>query len=55
MYKLVNDRETNQLASITKNDGSGLILSIPINLENTDYQNYLKWVAEGNTPEPADE
>ena len=55
MYKLVNSRETNQLSSITKNDGSGVILSIPINTENTDYQTYLKWVAEGNTPEPADE
>jgi len=28
---------------------------IPINEENRDYQEYLKWVAEGNTPEPADE
>ena len=54
MYKLVNDRETNQLASITKNDGSGLILSIPVNPENKDYQQYLAWVAEGNQPEPAD-
>jgi len=28
---------------------------IPFAPDNSDYQAYLKWVAEGNTPTPADE
>lgn len=28
---------------------------IPCVAENTDYQAYLKWLAEGNQPLPADE
>jgi hypothetical protein len=28
--------------------------SIPLDPDNTDYQAYLKWVAEGNQPEPAE-
>ena len=27
---------------------------IPIDPANTDYAEYLKWLAEGNTPLPAD-
>ena len=27
---------------------------IPADLLNTDYQAYLVWVSEGNTPQPAD-
>ena len=26
-------------------------VKIPINYGNTDYQEYLQWVSEGNTPE----
>lgn len=35
------------------NDGSQT--GIPFNPDNTDYQQYLKWLAEGNTPQEADD
>jgi hypothetical protein len=27
---------------------------VPFDPDNTDYQAYLKWLEEGNTPEPAE-
>ena len=44
---------TGELCSIMKDNGNGRFLSIPIDEENTDYQEYLEW-AKTNTAEPAD-
>ena len=52
-YKLHNFQ--GQLSSITVVKDDGKVWNFPIHPDNTDYQEYLEWVAEGNTPEPADE
>jgi len=52
MYKLIKNNLTNENFGVQRIvDGA----SIPFDPANTDYQAYLKWVAEGNTPEPAEE
>jgi hypothetical protein len=51
MYKLVNSIVDGSLNCIKRISDGALI---PIAPDNTDYQAYLKWVAEGNTPEPAE-
>ena len=53
LYKLCNSISTGQLCSVMKDNSNGRLLSIPIDEENTDYQEYLEW-AKTNTAEPAD-
>jgi hypothetical protein len=50
MYKLVKDFKGNDCGVVLNETKS-----IPINPDNTDYQEYLKWIYKGNTPLPADE
>ena len=53
--KYPKDPKTNKESnSIQKTNEDGTILSIPLVVGNTDYQDYLEWVAEGNTADPAD-
>ena len=45
-YKLIYD--STSILRLTDN------ASIPADPANTDYQAYLTWLGEGNTPEPSD-
>jgi hypothetical protein len=51
MYKLLKDQSGNLVDYILRLSDTACI---PMNESNTDYQEYLKWVAEGNTPQPAE-
>jgi hypothetical protein len=51
-YKLIKDFKTGQTSSVQRlSDGA----YIPFDPANTDYQEFLRWCEQGNTPEPADE
>ncbi len=52
LYKLTgNDSFGEKIGAIIRTTDKA---SIPLDEGNRDYQDYLAWVAEGNTPDPAD-
>jgi len=53
MYQLLPNDFMGQPAQCIKRLSDNAF--IPFDPANTDYQEYLKWVAEGNQPLPAEE
>lgn len=52
MYQIINDPITGQPAQVIKRLADNAF--IPMDPDNTDYQKYLEWLAEGNEPLPAE-
>ena len=53
-YQLHNNVEGELACIIKTSTEDDWQYSIPISEGNTDYQEYLAWLAEGNEPLPAD-
>jgi len=53
-YKLARKNHVGLQKVVTRTNPDGNKTYIPFDPANTDYQEYLKWVDEGNTAEAAD-
>jgi hypothetical protein len=54
-YKLARSVKINGQSEAVFKLYDNVELYVPFDEGNTDYQVYLKWLEEGNTPLPADE
>ena len=52
MYKEIKRCKESDIQTVTRTSDNAVI---PFDPANTDYQEYLKWLAEGNEPLPAEE
>ena len=53
-YKLIKNPITSEVDQVNYTDSTNRGKIIPFDPDNTDYQAYLAWAAEGNTAEAAD-
>ena len=54
---MITYKQTKKLNGDTATDSINRLpdnVTIPFDPANTDYQAYLQWLSEGNTPTPAD-
>jgi len=52
MYRLLKQEFDSAIQTVKRLSDNAFI---PFDPDNTDYQAYLQWLAEGNEPEPAEE